>query len=69
MIIDVSYANGTNTYISTAKNYDFYPETKMLFVECTNDEAFYIPMTENVKNVFIEGGTERGYLEGHNEAG
>ena len=68
MTIDVSYANGTNTYIATAKNYDFYPETKMLFVECTNDEAFYIPMTENVKNVFIEGGTERGYLEGHDEA-
>ena len=68
MIIDVSYANGTNTYISTATNYDFYPETKILSVDCTNDEVLYIPMTENVKNVFIEGGHERGYLEGHDEA-
>lgn len=68
MIIDVAYLNGTNTYISCVKNYDFYPETRMLFIECTNGEYFYVPITENIKSVMIENGAECGYLEGHDEA-
>lgn len=69
MTIEVAHVNGTDTYIDFVKNYDFYPETKILFVECTDNEAFYIPINENVKRVRIMNGTERGYLEGHNEAG
>ena len=68
MIIDVTYMNGNNTCIRTVKKYDFYPETRMLFIECSNDEAFYVPITENVKSVRIEYGAERGYLEGYDEA-
>lgn len=68
MNIDVTYINGTGMYIESVKNYDFYPETRMLFVECPGDKAFYIPITENVKSILVENGTERGYLEGHDEA-
>jgi len=68
MIIDVAYNNGTSTYISTVEKYDFYPETRMLFIECTNNEYFYVPITKNVKSVMIENGAECGYLEGHDEA-
>lgn len=68
MTIEVAHVNGTNTYIDLVKNYDFYPETKILFVECRDNEAIYIPINENVKDVRIRDGEERGYLEGHDEA-
>lgn len=68
MIIEASYVNGETEYIPNVKNYDFYPETRMLFIEDTTQKAFYIPVSEKVKSLMIEGGTERGYLEGHDEA-
>lgn len=68
MIIETRHIDGPETYIVSAKSYDFYPETKMLYVDCDDDQSFYIPLNENVKYVRIEGGTERGYLEGHDEA-
>jgi len=67
MNIDVDYMNGTCTYIVGVKNYDFYPETRILFAECENDKVCYIPINDNVKSVRIEGGMELGYLEGHDE--
>jgi len=69
MTIEVTHVNGTDTCIELVKNYDFYPETKMLFVDCDDNESFYIPINENVRLVRIMEGSERGYLEGHNEAG
>jgi hypothetical protein len=68
MIINVSYINGNDPCIVAAKNYDFYPETRILFVECENGKVCYIPINDNVKSVRIEGGIELGYLEGHDEA-
>lgn len=67
MTIEVMHVNGTNTYIDFVKNYDFYPETKMLFVDCDDNESVYIPINENVKRIAIRGGAERGYLEGRDE--
>lgn len=67
MIIDVNRKDG-GVYISNAKNYDFYPETKILFVECDDDKAIYIPICDKVQSVVVNRGTERGYLEGHDEA-
>ena len=67
MNIYVTHANGMETFIDFVKHYDFYPETKMLFVECNGDESYYIPINENVIRVRISGGNERGYLEGHDE--
>ena len=68
MTIEVMHANETNTYIDLVKNYDFYPETKMLFVDRDGNESYYIPINENVKLVRIMEGSERGYLEGRDEA-
>ena len=68
MNIEVMHRNGAPTYIDLVNKYDFYPETRMLFVECADNEAIYIPINENVKIVRIQGGDERGYLEGCNEA-
>ena len=68
MSIEVMHVDGTSTYIDMVKNYDFYPETKMLFVDCDDNESFYVPINKNVKRVRIMGGSERGYLEGHDEA-
>ena len=67
MTIEVAHVNGTDTYIDLVKNYDFYPETKMLFVDCDDKQSYYIPINENVKRVRIMEGSERGYLEGHDE--
>ena len=67
MTIEVMHVNGTNTYIDLVKNYDFYPETKMLFVDCDDKESYYVPINENVKRVRIMEGSERGYLEGRDE--
>ena len=68
MIIDVNRKDG-GVYIRNVKNYDFYPETKILFAECEDNKAIFIPINEKVQSVIINGGTERGYLEGHDEAG
>lgn len=67
MTIDVNRKDG-GVYIQDVKDYDFYPETKILFAECEDDKAIFIPINENVQSVIIKGGTERGYLEGHDEA-
>lgn len=67
MIIEVQRKD-KSTCIVGVKNYDFYPETKILFVECENDKVIYIPIYDQVQSVEIYGGTERGYLEGHDEA-
>lgn len=67
MTIEVMHVNGSNAYIDLIKNYDFYPETKMLFVDCDGNESYYIPINENVKRVRIMEGSERGYLEGRDE--
>ena len=69
MTIEVLHANGMTTLFDIVKNYDFYPETRLLFVECDDDESYYVPINENVIRVGIKDGAERGYLEGHNEAG
>lgn len=66
MTIDVNRKDG-GIYVQNAKNYDFYPETKVLFVECEDDKVLYIPICDRVQSVMIKGGTERGYLEGHDE--
>ena len=68
MTIEVMHTDGVPTFIDLVKKYDFYPETRMLFVECADNEAVYIPINENVKRVRIQDGSERGYLEGHDEA-
>ncbi len=67
MTINVN-RNSKSIDIQNVKNYDFYPETMILFVERYDGESIYIPINENVLSVIIEGGTERGYLEGHDEA-
>jgi len=67
MIIDIDRNDG-GAYVANAKSYDFYPETKILFIECDNCKVLFIPINESVKSVEIVGGTERGYLEGHDEA-
>lgn len=67
MNIEVMHMNGVPTFIDLVNKYDFYPETRMLFVECADNETLYVPINENVKGVRIQGGTERGYLEGHDE--
>lgn len=67
MIIDI-HMNDGRSYVTSAKSYDFYPETKILFIECDNGKVLFIPISENVNSVEIVGGTERGYLEGHDEA-
>ena len=67
MSIEITHVNGTTTYIDMVKNYDFYPETKMLFVDCNDNASYYVPINENVKRVRIIRGSERGYLEGHDE--
>ena len=69
MTIEVMHKDGVPTFIDLVNRYDFYPETRMLFVECADNEVIYIPINENVKRVRIRDGEERGYLEGHNEAG
>jgi hypothetical protein len=58
MTIDVNRKDG-GIYIRDAKNYDFYPETKILFVECENNKVFFIPINEKVQCVSINGGIER----------
>jgi len=68
MTIEVMHTDGVPTFIDLVNKYDFYPETRMLFVECADNEAVYIPINENVKRLRIQGGAERGYLEGYNEA-
>jgi hypothetical protein len=68
MIIEVDFYNTVKDYYDNIKNYDFYPETRMLFAEGSDGESFYIPITENVKSVAIKGAGECGYLEGHDEA-
>lgn len=67
MTIEVMHVNGTNAYIDSVRGYDFYPETKMLFVDCNDNESVYIPINENAKRIVIRGGSERGYLEGRDE--
>ena len=67
MIIDIDRNDG-GAYVTNAKSYDFYPKTKILFIECDNGKVLFIPINERVKSVKIVGGTERGYLEGHDEA-
>ena len=52
--------------LKDVKNYDFYPETKLIFADC-GDAVYYVPV-DNKRIVEIYGGTERGYLEGHDEA-
>lgn len=66
MTINVN-RNSKSIDIQNVKNYDFYPETMILFVERNCGESIYIPINENVLSVIIEGGAERGYLEGHDE--
>ena len=67
MIIDVYRKDGP-LCVAGVKNYDFYPETKILFAECDNGKVIYIPICDKVQSVEIYGGTEQGYLEGHDEA-
>ena len=69
MKIAILYNDGKVYTIPDVKNYDFYPETRTLFVErSVDDESYYVPITDKVKTLQIVGGTERGYLEGHDEA-
>ena len=67
MTITVEFRNDHIKDINNVKNYDFYPETRMLFIE-RNDCSFFVPVNENVKAVIVCGGSEHGYLEGHDEA-
>lgn len=69
MTIRVFFYNGEAEEYDNVIDYDFYPETKTLFVNREGNHSVYIPFTEKVTSVYIFGGTERGYLEGHNEAG
>ena len=66
MTIRMVLVDGQERKLEDVQNYDFYPETKIIFVDC-GDAVYYLPM--NDKSVIeIYGGTERGYLEGHDEA-
>ena len=67
MIIEVQRKD-ESVCVAGVKNYDFYPETKILFAECENGKVIYIPICDRVQSVEIYGGTECGYLEGHDEA-
>lgn len=66
MTINVVAQNGKQSILSNVKNYDFYPETRLIFADC-GDTVCYIPIDNNA-TIEISGGTERGYLEGHDEA-
>ena len=68
MTIRVYFYNGSAEEYDNVIDYDFYPETKMLFVNREGDRSVYIPFTEKVTSVCIYDGAERGYLEGHDEA-
>jgi hypothetical protein len=68
MTIRVFFYNGSAEEYGNVIDYDFYPETKILFVNREDNQSVYIPFTEKVTSVYIYGGTERGYLEGHDEA-
>ena len=68
MIIRVFFYNGSAEEYDNVIDYDFYPETKILFVNREGNRSVYIPFTEKVTSVCIYDGTERGYLEGHDEA-
>lgn len=67
MIIEVSFVNGPDEYYDDVWNYDFYPETKMLFINRKNKTSTFVPITKQVKAIHIVDGTERGYLEGRDE--
>lgn len=67
MIIETIFVNGENECYNDVIDYDFYPETKMMFINRKYNVSTYVQFTENVKAVHICNGTERGYLEGHDE--
>jgi hypothetical protein len=58
-------SNKTERKLEDVKNYDFYPETRLIFADC-GDAVYYITMDD--KSVIeIYGGSERGYLEGRDK--
>lgn len=67
MIIKMIFQDGTEKKLNGVKNYDYYPETNLLFAE-TVDASYYIPVSDKAV-IEVYGGAERGYLEGHDEAG
>lgn len=66
MTIRIVYKDDKERKLTDIIHYDFYPETKLIFADC-GDAVYYVPIMEDAI-IEIFGETERGYLEGHDEA-